>query len=80
MKKHENETRGRLAVAYVTSGQLNGHLIKSKLESEGIPAILQYESAGLVYGLVVDGLGMVKVLVPEKCLEQAKEVLEGIDI
>ncbi|MCL5256424.1 MAG: DUF2007 domain-containing protein [Chloroflexi bacterium] len=80
MSTDDDKLRGGLAVVYVTSGQLNGHLIKSKLESEGIPAILQYESAGLVYGLVVDGLGNVKVLVPEEYLDRAKQVLEGIDI
>ena len=38
-------------------GELTAHVIKSHLESEGIPGLLQYESAGAIYGLTVDGLG-----------------------
>ena len=52
--------------------------MKSHLESEGIPSILQYESAGLVYGITVDGLGQTKILVPEHLAQEAKEIL-GVD-
>jgi len=57
-------------------------IIKSRLESEGIPAILKYESAGLVYGLTADGLGETTVLVPEDLAQEAKEILdtENMDI
>ena len=51
-------------------------IIKSRLESEGIPAILKYESAGLVYGLTADGLGETTVLVPEDLAQEAKEILD----
>jgi len=50
-------------------------VIQGRLESEGIPAILSYESAGLVYGLTVDGLGEVKILVPNHLAKEAKEIL-----
>ena len=49
--------------------------MKSHLESEGIPTILQYESAGVVYGLTVDGLGQTKILVPEHLAQEAREIL-----
>ena len=49
--------------------------MKGRLESEGIPVLLSYESAGLVYGLTVDGLGEVKIMVPEHLAEEAKEIL-----
>ena len=56
-------------------GELVASVVKSHLESEGIPVLLQYESAGRVYGLTVDGLGQVKVLVPEKFAEEAKQII-----
>ena len=60
---------------YIAQGQLEANVIKSRLESEGIPAILQYESLGIVYGLTVDGLGQVKVMVPQTLEAQARQVL-----
>ncbi len=60
---------------YIAQGQLAASVIKSLLESEGIPAILQYESLGIVYGMTVDGLGQVKVLVPQQLEEQARAIL-----
>jgi len=53
--------------------------MKSHLESFGIPAILRYESAGLVYGVTVDGLGQTSVLVPQDLAEDAREILETQD-
>jgi hypothetical protein len=50
-------------------------IYKSKLEAAEIPVLLQYESAGLVYGITVDGLGEVRILVPEAYAEEAKALL-----
>ena len=58
-----------------TARQMEAQILKGRLESEGIPALLSYESAGLVYGLTVDGLGEVKIMVPEHLAEEAKEIL-----
>jgi hypothetical protein len=54
---------------------MEAQIMKGRLESEGIPVLLSYESAGLVYGLTVDGLGEVKIMVPEHLAEEAKEIL-----
>jgi hypothetical protein len=54
---------------------MEAQIIKGRLESEGIPALLSYESAGLVYGLTIDGLGEVKIMVPEHMASEAKEIL-----
>ena len=56
--------------------QIEAQIIKGRLESEGIPVLLSYESAGLVYGLTVDGIGEVRIMVPKRLAEQAKEILE----
>ena len=63
-------------VTVCTARQMEAQIIKGRLECEGIPSLLSYESAGLVYGLTVDGLGAVKVLVPEHLAAEAREILE----
>lgn len=57
-------------------GEAVASILKSKLEDEGIPVLLQYESMGRVIGLTVDGLGQVKILVPAELAERAKEVIK----
>lgn len=54
-------------------------IYKSKLEAAEIPALLKYESAGLVYGLTVDGLGQVRILVPKPHAAEAKALLQDIE-
>ncbi len=44
---------------------MEADIIKSKLESFQIPVLLQYEAAGRIFGITMDGLGKVKVMVPE---------------
>jgi len=68
----------RLVTVYVAVGQPEAHIIKARLEAEGIPVLLSYESAGLVFGLTVDGLGEVQVMVPSSLAEEAKKIL-GVD-
>lgn len=67
----EQETK--LEKVYAASGQLEAHVIKGKLESEGIPALLQYESQ--IWGVTVDGLGEVRIMVPEHLAERAREII-----
>jgi hypothetical protein len=63
-------------VIETVQGQLTADVIKSHLESEGIPVFLQHESVGRVYGLVIDGLGAVKVLVPQEFVEEARKLIK----
>ena len=55
--------------------QMQAQIIKGRLESEGIPVLLSYDSASLVYGFTVDGLGEVRIMVPKHLVEEAKEIL-----
>ena len=71
----ENQ-RSHFVVVSRVQGELAANVIKSHLESEGVPALLQYESAGRVYGISVNGLGEVKILVPEEFAERAKRIIE----
>jgi hypothetical protein len=62
-----------------TAKYMEAQIIKGRLESEGIPVLLSYESAGLVYGLTIDRLGEVKIMVPQRLAEEAREIL-GISL
>lgn len=66
----------RFVVVCTVQGEATANVIKGHLESEGVMAILQYESVSRVYGLTADGLGAVKVLVPEELAEQAKQIIQ----
>ncbi len=50
-------------------------IYKSKLEAAGIPVLLSYEVAGLVFGITIDGLGEVRVMVPAEFAAEAEELL-----
>lgn len=50
-------------------------VIRGRLESEGIPAVLQQEALGSVLGLTVGPLGSARVLVPEDLVEEAEAIL-----
>jgi hypothetical protein len=62
-----------LEVVHRAAGQIEAHIVKGKLESEGIPVLLQYESE--IFGLTVDGMGQVRVLVPADQADKAREII-----
>ena len=65
-----------LTVVHVAQGLLKAQVIKTKLEDAGIPVLLDYESVGPVIGITVDGLGEVRVLVPARCADEARTLIE----
>ena len=73
------DKRSDFIVIQVVQGDLLASIIKSHLESEGIPVLLKYESAGRVFGLTVDGLGEVRICVPQEFAEEAKKIIEPRD-
>jgi hypothetical protein len=66
-----------LTVVHVAQGLLNAQVIKAKLEEAGIPVLLDYESVGPIIGITVDGLGEVRVLVPDRCADEARTLIEA---
>ena len=66
-----------LVVIEIVQGEPTAQVMKAHLESEGIPVLLQYESMGTVYGVTMDGLGAVKILVPQEYAEEARQILKG---
>ncbi len=69
----------KLVTVYAAQGMLTAEIIKGKLTSAGIPALLAYESVGPIYGLTVDGLGLVRVQVPEKYAAEAHALIAEDD-
>ena len=70
-----DERRSRhpgLVVIHIAQGLLRAQVIKAKLEEAGIPVLLDYESAGPVIGITVDGLGEVRVLVSARQAHRAR--------
>ena len=65
-------------VVYIANGKLEAESVKILLESFGIPAFINQESAGTVYGLTVGPLGEVEVVVPLDRVEEAKEIIEDL--
>jgi hypothetical protein len=50
-------------------------IYKSQLEAAGIPVLLSYEAAGQIFGITIDGLGQVRIMVPAEFAADAEDVL-----
>jgi hypothetical protein len=64
-----------LVVVYTTNGALRAEIVKGKLESAGIPAIIRAESQNVI-PMTVDGIGKAEVLVARAREAEARAVLE----
>jgi hypothetical protein len=64
-----------LVQVWETQGIDLAQVYKCKLEAMGIPVLLKYEAAGLIFGLTVDGIGRVRLLVPAPFAGEAESVL-----
>ena len=67
----------KLVVVYRASGEIEAQLIKGLLESDGIPCLLKSDAAFSVHPFTVDGMGEVKIEVPESMAEEAKKLIGG---
>lgn len=59
-----------------TTDDSEAELVRSLLESYGIPCNLSSDIPHSVYPLSVDGLGEIRISVPEEAFEEAKTILE----
>jgi hypothetical protein len=66
---------GDLSEVLTSDRMVEAQIIKTKLESEGIPALLRYESAGQVYGIMINGLAKISIMVPSDRLADAQKAL-----
>jgi hypothetical protein len=67
----------KLVDVFRASGEMEAHVIKGLLESNGIPCILKSDAATSVHAFTVDGMGEVKVAVLESRAEDAKRIIGG---
>ena len=74
----ETTPGGKVPARWVVVGTFSpveAAIIKGRLESQDIPAVVQQEAVGVVMGLTVGPLGSARVLVPEPLLDRALAVL-----
>ncbi len=70
-----NNLGGELVVVYTTLGAMRAEIIRGKLESAGIPAMVKAEAQNVI-PFTVNGLGRAQVLVPKAREQEARAVLE----
>jgi len=73
----KQERYSGLTVVATVSGIMTAEILKSKLEDAGIPVLLDYESAGVVFGITASGLKLsqVRILVAQDDAEFAEQLL-----
>ena len=67
----------KMVEVYRAAGEAEALIIKSLLESNGIPCLLSSNAAPSVHAFAIDGMGQVKVMVWESMAEEAKGLIEG---
>lgn len=63
------------AVVWQAANPMEAQIVKGRLQSAGIPAIVKGEAMGRIYGFVYGGLAERDVLVPGPLAEKALDLL-----
>lgn len=64
-----------LMVVYTTHNYAEAHIIAGKLDSEGIPVVVEREAAAGAIGLTLGSLGEVRVVVRERDFDRARSLI-----
>ncbi len=64
-------------VVWEAANRMEAQIVAGRLESEGIPTILQGEAVGTIYGLTTGNLARTVVLVPAPLADRAAAILES---
>jgi hypothetical protein len=64
-------------VVWEAANLMEAQVVKARLESEGIPAFIRSEAAGVIYGLTAGSLARADVFVPGPLAEKAVTLLFG---
>ena len=67
----------KLVEVYRASGEMEAQVIRSLLEYHGIPCLLKGEAARNIYGLTVDGIAEVRIMVWGKVADKARSLIKG---
>lgn len=62
---------------YTAKGELEAQIIKGMLDSYNIPSVLRSNAASSVHSFVFDGMGEVRVMVPESFAEEATNIINS---
>lgn len=62
-------------VVWEAATRMEAEIVVGRLQSEGIPALIQGEALGTIYGLTTGSLAAATVLVPASLAEKALELL-----
>jgi hypothetical protein len=68
---------GELVEVYRANGEMEAQVIRSLLEYHGIPCLLKGEAARNIYGLTVDGIAEVRIMVWERMADRARALIKG---
>lgn len=63
-------------VVWEAANRMEAQIVRGRLESEGIPAIIQGEAVGTIYGLTTGKLARTVVLAPAPLADKARQILE----
>ncbi|MBI2848103.1 MAG: DUF2007 domain-containing protein [Chloroflexi bacterium] len=66
---------GNLVEVYRAKGELEAQVIKSLLETRGIPCLFQSNAAPSVHVFTVDGMGEIKIMVDEALVGRASGLI-----
>lgn len=73
--ENRETTGGAWTLLCLAGSQVEGNIIKGRLEAADIPAMLFQEAIGKFYGLLGNGLGATRVMVPAHLEKKARRVL-----
>jgi hypothetical protein len=76
-QKPKTDKDMKLAELCRVNGPVEAEVIKNFLESQGIPCILQGQMVQAIYPILIDGLAEIKVMVAEKDLATAMELVKA---
>jgi hypothetical protein len=62
-------------VVWEAAHLMEAQVVKGRLESEGIPAFIRSEAAGVIYGITAGNLARADVLVPAALADKAVDIL-----
>ena len=68
---------GKLVEVYRAVNGMEAQVIKSLLDSYGIPSVLKTNAAPSILMFTADGLGEVKIMVLEAQAAEARELVKG---
>ena len=70
----------KLVEVYRSMSEIEANVIKSLLDSYGIPSMLKGNAASSVHMFTVNGMGEVRVMVRQSEEKQARELISGGEV